>query len=131
MKNSNCEGKTQKLNLTKLKLWQNSKSQIMTKTQKLWRLVQLIRQEKLKTNKLSLFLCKQLAFLSEKLILRNKYEAQVLAFLSILQASREAKVREEQKERKMAEMFYFKEVWKIFWILEGIGLQSLHCGLYS
>ena len=36
------------------------------------------------------------------------------AFLSILQASREAnreaRVREEQKERKMAEMFYSKEV---------------------
>ena len=45
-------------------------------------------------------------------------QAQVLAFLSILQASREAsreagreaRVREEPKERKMAEMFYSNEV---------------------
>ena len=57
-----------------------------------------------------------MAFLSKKLILRNKYavQAQVLAFLSILkasrEASREARVTEEQKERKMAEMFYSKEV---------------------
>ena len=37
-------------------------------------------------------------------------QAQVLAFLSslqaIMEANREARVREEQKERKMAEMFY-------------------------
>jgi hypothetical protein len=39
---------------------------------------------------------------------------QVPAFLSIFQASREAsredRVREEQKERKMSEMFYSKEI---------------------
>ena len=33
------------------------------------RLVQLIRQQKFKINEFSLFLCQQLAFLSEKLIL--------------------------------------------------------------
>ena len=35
----------------------------------LWRLVQLIRQQKFQTDEFSLFLCQQLAFLSEKLIL--------------------------------------------------------------
>ena len=33
-----------------------------------------------------------------------------MAFLSSLQASREARVRKEQKERKMAEMFYFEMI---------------------
>ena len=49
-----------------------------------------MKQVKYKTNKFPLFLCQQLAFLSEKLILWNKYvvQAQVLAFLSILQASK-------------------------------------------
>ena len=39
--------------------------------------------------------------------------AQVLAFLSSLQASREARVREEQKERKMTEMFYSEKIRKV------------------
>ena len=41
-------------------------------------------------------------------------QAQVLAFLSSLQASREAnreaRVREEQKERKITEMFYSEKI---------------------
>ena len=44
-------------------------------------------------------------------------QAQVLAFLGSLQASREAsreaRVREEQKERKMAEMFYSEKILKV------------------
>ena len=36
--------------------------------------------------------------------------AQVLAFLSSLQASREARARKEQKERKMAEVFYSEKI---------------------
>ena len=44
-------------------------------------------------------------------------QAQVLAFLSILQASREAsreaRVTEEQKERNMTEMFYSKKIQKL------------------
>ena len=54
-------------------------------------------------------------FLSEKFILWNKYAvpAQVLAFLSSLQASREAsreaRVSEEQKERKMEDVLLWED----------------------
>ena len=73
-------------------------------------------------------------------------QAQVLAFLSILQAgreaTREARVREEQKERKMAEMFYSKEtgggdwtpVTALYTVLKGLELRerssSTHFFLY-
>ena len=40
-------------------------------------------------------------------------QAQVLAFLGSLQASREARVREEQKEMKMTEMIHSEKIQKL------------------
>ena len=68
-----------------------------------------------------------------KFILWNQYAdpAQVLAFLSSLQASREARVRDKQKERKMAEMFYSEQIRKVSWILEETVNWTPITGLYG
>ena len=50
-------------------------------------------------------------------------QAHVLAFLSSLQVSREARVREKQNKKKMTEMLYSEKIRKVHWFI-GFGSST-------